>query len=617
MMRRTLSRTLAWTAVLALSLAGVPARAAEGLALFGEPKYGPGFRHLDYVNPDAPKGGRITLSVVSQASSFDKLNPFSLKGRPAPGLLELTFETLTVYSLDEPNTQYGLLAEDIALAPDLASVTFRLRPEARFSDGTPVTGDEVAWSFARLTAKEGNPRFRNYFSEIAGLDVVDARTVRFRFKRPSRELAFVAGSLPVFSPGWGRKADGSGTPFEALQLQPPLASGPYTVERASGGLNIVYRRNPDYWARDLPIRRGMYNFDVVTYQLYRDADSQVAALRGGGFDFFNETRMRYWVAQYIGPRFDSGELVKLVVPHRNPAVVTGWVFNQRRERFRDPRVRQALAHAFDFEWQNDKIFEGEFRRITSFFNETPLQATGLPGPEELRILEPLRGRIPDAVFGPMIEPPRTEGQGGLGLRANLARALELFAAAGWTFRDGALRNAAGEPFEITLPASRGQSPINDPFEVNLRRLGITVRKDVADPAVQRQKLGAFDFDYAAVGFRESRNPANELWRTFNSRAADTPGSENLSGLKDPVIDDLIRRLRDARTQEEQIALGRSLDRVLMHSHAILPWRYLVNHYLMFNRRLQRPAVTPTHFSANEWALGTWWDEDAANGAGRP
>jgi peptide/nickel transport system substrate-binding protein/microcin C transport system substrate-binding protein len=601
----------------ALILLAAPLGAADNaFAQFGNAKYQADFTHFDYVNPDAPKGGRIALSIVTQTSSFDKVNPFSLKGRSAPGLQELVFETLTFLSLDEPNTMYGLLADGISVAADQGSVTFHLNPAARFNNGDPLTAEDVRYSFATLTGKEASPRFRSAFADIAKLEVLDSQRVRFSFKRKNRNLVFVAGSLPIFSPKWGLNPDSSAPPFGEVRLQPPIASGPYRVERATGGLNIVFKRNPDYWAANLPIRRGMFNFNEVTFQLYKDADTQVAALRGGNFDFFAETRMRYWVAQYIGPRFDSGELVKLVVPHRNPPAFTGWVYNLRRPQFQDARVRAALDYAFDFEWVNDKILDGEFKRMTSLFNETPLEATGLPSAAELAILEPYRDKLPSAVFGPAVQQPQTQGQGGLGFRANLATAIDLFAQAGWTVQDGQLRNAQGTRFSIEMPGTRGQSPLNDPYEQALRQLGIDVRKTLVDAAVTRAKLNDFDFDYTSLSLRESRFPANELWRLFNSKAADTKGSENLAGVRSPILDELILRLQNATDESDYIATGRAIDRIVMHERYVMPWRYLVKHYLMFNRRLARPATLPTYYGANEWALSTWWDTAASPGAVR-
>jgi peptide/nickel transport system substrate-binding protein/microcin C transport system substrate-binding protein len=593
----------------ALLLAFSPAGwAAHGVAQFGEPKYPPDFRHFDYVNPAAPRGGTLALSNTSQSSSFDKLNPFSLKGRIAPGVLEMMFETLTVYSLDEPNTQYGLLAEDIDVAPDFGAVTFRLHPAARFSNGDPVTAADVKYSFDTLTGRKASPRFRAYFSEIARLTVIDPRTVRFQFKRKGRDLSFVAGSLPVFSPKWGKEVRGKSVPFDELRLQAPIATGPYRLEKALDGRDVSYRYNPDYWARDLPVRRGMFNFDRVVYKLYKDRDTQVNAMRSGDYDFYSETQMRYWCCQYIGSRFDSGELVKEKLPHANPPAMNGYAVNLRRERFKDPRVRQALNYAMDFEWVNQKIFANEFNRVTSYFTGTPLAATGTPSAAELRLLEPYRAQLDPAVFGPVITQPSTLPPHSL--RNNLMVALKLLGEAGWHNRDGVLRNAAGEPFVIEISGSRGQSPFMDPYYRALSKLGIVVRKKLADAATSRSRMNEYDYDFATVALREARMPGAELWRNFNSADAAKPGKENVIGVQSPVVDDLIRKLLDADSREELEVTARALDRVLLHGHYILPWRYLTNHYLIHHRRLQRPAKLPLYYGAQEWVIATWWDGTA-------
>lgn len=588
------------------------AHAAHAVAQFGEPKYPPDFPHFEYVAPHAKCGGALSLSIVSQNSSFDKLNPFSLKGRPAPGLLELMFETLTVLSLDEPNTQYGLLAEDIAVASDFSSVEFRLNPRARFWNGDPVTAEDVKYSFSVLTSKQASPRFRAYFSEIEKVTVTGERSVRFDFKRKGRDLSFIAGSLPVFSPKWGLRPDGTRIKFEELRFEPPITSGPYRLESAVRGRDVVYHRNPNYWADELPVRRGMFNFERVLYKLYKDSDTQVAALRAGEFDFFSETRMRYWCCQFIGKRFDSSELKKELFSHKNPPGMNGYVVNLRKERFQDPRVRLALNFAQDFEWVNQKIFDDQFERVTSYFSNTKLAATGLPSKEELELLEPYRGEIPDAVFGPMFEQPSTRPPGSL--RANLTRALELLAEAGWHNHDGVLRNAAGEPFVIEVAGSRNQSPFNDAYYLNLTKLGIQVKKRLADPTAERARLNRFDFDLVSVAFREARMPGAELWRNFNSKDADVPGSENLAGVKSRAVDELILRLLDANSEEELVTTARALDRVLIHSHYIVPWRYLTKHYFIYNERLGRPATVPLYYNAYDWVIGTWWDAGPTDGA---
>jgi len=592
-----------------------PVWAAHAIAQFGEPKYGADFQHFDYVNVDAPKRGSLSLSIVSQNSSFDKFNPFSLKGQSAPGVMDLVFETLTVDSMDEVNTQYGLLADDIEVAPDFGSVIFHINPKARFSNGDPVTARDVKYSFAMLTGGRASPRFKAYFAEVKQLTVLDAQTVRFDFTRKGRDLSFIAGSLPVFSPKWGRLPGGGKIPFDNLKLEAPIASGPYLIEKASSGADVVYRRNPDYWARDVPVRRGSYNFDHIVYKLYKDADTQVAALRAGDFDFLSENRMRYWCCQYIGKRVDDGDLVKEIIPQKNPPAMNGWVVNLRRERFQDPRVREALDDAMDFEWINQKIFDNGFERMDSYFANTPLAAHGLPSAAELKILEPYRAQLDSAVFGPMVLQPTTKAPSSL--RQNLTRALQLFADAGWHNRDGVLRNSRGEPFVIEVSGTRGQNPYMDPIYLNLSKLGVVIKKRVSDAVSTRARMRDFDFDYTTISLREARMPGAELWRSFNSQDADQPGSENIAGVKSPVVDALIKKLLDANSEEELETDAHALDRVLMHGYYVIPWRYLTHDYLIYSKHLQQPKVLPLYYDAYSWAQAAWWDGSPGGSAARP
>lgn len=588
-----------------------PALHAEhALSLFGAPKYPADFSHFDYVDPVAPKGGSITFALVSLNSNFDKFNPYSLKGVPAPGLLELVFETLTINSMDELNTQYGLLADDIELNDELTAVTFRLNPKATFSNGDSVTADDVVHSFEMLTGPDASPRYRAYFSEVKRVWAVDRRHVRFEFKRGGRDISFIAGSLPVFSKKWGTTDSGETKRFGQLLLDAPVASGPYLIDSWHSGRGITYRRNPDYWAKEHPARKGTFNFDRVVYKVYKDKDSQVAALRAGEFDFHAESAMRYWCCQYIGKRFDSGELVKHRFPHSNPPAMNGWVANLRKEKFQDVRVRKALNYALDYEWINDRIFDSEFKRIDSYFSNTPLAASGLPNAEEIALLEPWRDQLPAEVFGPMFEQPTTHVDGlnaAEAFRVNLKKALALFAEAGWTFRDGGLRNADGEQFSLEFFDRRVQHPYNAPIYTNLIRLGIDVRIKVADPATERAVLRDFNFDYRSVSLREGRLPGDELWRAFNSAAADRPGSENYIGVRSDVVDHLIRKLLNARDQQEMVTTARALDRVLVHSHYFVPWRYLTDHYVIHHQRLGYPRNPPRYYGAGEWALATWWE----------
>lgn len=579
--------------------------AAHGFAQFGAPKYPPNFAHFEYVNPDAPKGGVLNLSNTGANSSFDKYNPFSLKGRPAPGLMELMFETLTIYSLDERNTQYGLLADDIQVDPAFHWVIFRINDRARFSNGDPVTADDVKYSFDTLSSPAASPIFASYFSEIDRVEIVDNRSVRFVFKRIGRDLPFVAGSLPVFSPKWGLKENGERIPFEQLRNEHPITTGPYSIESAIESRGITYKRDSNYWGKDIPTRRGTLNFDKVVYKLYKDRDTQVSALRAGQYDFFMEHQMRYWCCQYIGQRFDSGELIKEKVAHKNPPAMVGHGFNLRHERFQNPKVREALNYALDFEWVNQKIFDNHFGRVYSYFATTPLAASGLPSEAELAILEPWRDQLDPAVFGPMVQLPSTKPPSSL--RDNLVHALKLFGEAGWHYRDHALRNEKGEPFVIEVSGARGANMLMDPYYLNLTKIGIEVKRRLSDPATTQKLLRNFDFDFAPIGLREARMPGAEIWRKFNSADADVPGSENILGVKSPVIDALTLKLMDAQSYEEMETTARALDRVLMHGHYVQPWRYLTNHHIIYQKRLKRPETLPLYFNASEWVISTWWD----------
>lgn len=596
----TVAVVLAWVSAPTL------ARADHAIAPYGTPKYPPNFSHFDYVRADAPKGGVLNLSTVSLNSGFDTYNPFTLRGRPAPGLTELVFETLTVYSLDELNVQYGLLAEDIEVAPDFSSATFRLHPEARFSNGDPVTAADVVHSYATLVSREASPRFRAYFADIAQVVELDARTVRFDFKRTGRDLAPIAGSLPVFSRKWGLKPDGTRIPFDQLKLVPPIASGPYLVDRSPSGQNAIYTRNRAYWGQNTPVRRGSFNFDRVVFKLYKDIDGQVAAMRSGDFDVLSETKMRYWCCQYIGKRFDRGELKKALFPHKNPRPMNGYIFNLRREKFQDIRVRQAFHYAYDWEWLNDMIFAGQFARQDSYFANTELAARGTPNAAELALLTPFRSLLEPAVFGPIVKPPSTRPPSSP--RDNLRKAAALFAAAGWRNRgDGVLRNDRGEPFTLRIS---GRTTLLEAFYRNVKRLGVVLEERTNDAAVDRENLRKFNFDFASIALREARSPGPELYRAFHSDGADVPGSENLLGLKSPVVDALIERILDAATHEELVTAARAFDRVMLHHAYVLPWRYLKNHYVIYHERLQRPPKLPDYYGAYEWVLSTWWDGSA-------
>ncbi|AOK53134.1 peptide ABC transporter substrate-binding protein [Burkholderia stagnalis] len=587
------------------ALAATAAHAAHAIAQYGEPKYPPGFKHFDYVNPDAPKGGTLVLANPSRLTSFDKFNPYTMRGNIAPGI-DLLFESLATGSSDEPASMYGLLADDIAVAPDGLSVTFHLNPRARFSNGDPVTAADVKHSFDMLKSKQAAPQYAAYFADIARAVIVDPATVRFEFRRRNRELPLIAGGVPVFSRKWGLRADGTRIPFDQIAFEQPIGSGPYLIEHYDNGRNITYRRNPAYWGADLPVRVGTHNFERIVYKLYGDGVARLEAFKAGEYDVLVEYIARNWVRRDVGKRFDSGELVKREFRQHNGAGMQGFMLNLRRPKFRDVRVRQALDLAFDFEWLNRQLFYGGYTRLDSYFADTDLQATGMPGPGELKLLEPLRAQLDPAVFGPMVVQPNTNPPGSL--RANLLKARALLAAAGWTYRDGALRNAKGEPFtfEILDDAGSAFEPVVIAYQRNLAKLGIDVKFRTADYALLQKRLDAFDYDMTTIRYLGVQVPGPEQLARYGSKFADEPGSSNVIGLKSPAVDALLAALGAAETREQLLDATHALDRVLMHGHYAIPQWYSTTHRVAYKRTLAYPQTLPLYYSAEDWVVSTWW-----------
>lgn len=416
--------------------------AAHAFSLYDTPKYPAGFTHFAYVNPDAPKGGELYLANPDRRTSFDKFNPFSLKGVAAAGVSNLMFETLATGSSDETATMYGLLADDMTLAPDRMAMTFHLDPKARFNNGDPVTAADVKYSFDTLVAK-GAPQFKSIFADVKRCVVLNEQTVRFDFKSLNRELPLIVGGVPVFSRKWA-----ANTAFDRIELEPPIATGPYLIDHYDVGRSITYKRDPNYWGKDVPSRKGMFNFDRIVYRFYKDDVARLEAFKAGEFDVNVEYSSKNWARSYVGPKFRDGTIIKRDFVHSNVAGMQGFMMNLRRPQFQDIRVRQALGLALDFEWMNRQLFYGQYKRIYSFFNNSELAATGLPSADELKLLEPLRDKLDPAVFGPAPVPPTTNPPSSL--RANLLKAKALFAQAGWHYRDGMLRNSKGEPFSFEI-----------------------------------------------------------------------------------------------------------------------------------------------------------------------
>ncbi|CAJ0812935.1 Heme-binding protein A [Ralstonia flaminis] len=607
---------LAALACLVTTFCAAPAWAAHGYAEYGDLKYPAGFSNFGYLNPKAPIGGMLLLGNPDRRTSFDKFNPFTIKGTSAPGLTQLVFETLLITSWDETASGYGLLADDVTVAPDELSVTFHINPRARFSNGDPVRASDVKYSYDMLMGKGASPAYRSMTADVSKVTVVDAATIRYDFKRRNKELPLIVGGLPVFSPKWGK---GSGKPddpdggrdatFDKLTFQDPIASGPYVIERFDPSRGITFRRNPDYWGRELNVRRGSFNFERIQYKLYKDQTARLEAFKAGEYDAMVEYLAKNWAKSYVGVKFRSGELIKSEFPHRNGAGMQGFLMNLRRPLFQDLRVRKALTLALDFEWLNRQLFYGAYRRLDSYFTNSELAAsdslTGMPSKGELALLEPLRSQLDPDVFGILPAPPSTDPPSSL--RDNLRQARRLLAQAGWTYSDGALRNARGEPFVFEMLDDGGaMSRVMAAYVRNLEKLGIQVNQRMTDFALYQKRLEEFDFDMISLRFPDSQSPGNELKDRFGSAAADEQGSDNVIGLKSPAVDALIDDVLRANNRDELIIASRALDRVLMHGYYVIPHWYSAVHRVAYNKNLMYPDRLPYYYSAEAWVLTAWW-----------
>lgn len=602
-----------WVGLLVGCAMGVlsgPSWAAHAYAQFGDMKYPANFAHFEYVNPQAAKGGELSLVSPTRISNFDKYNPFTLKGTAPPNIGGLLFETLLTGTFDEPTTAYGLLADSVVVAPNGLSVTFTLHAQARFHHGKPVLADDVKHSFDTLTSPQAAPQYRTYFGEVRGVQVLDPRTVRFDFVRPNAELPLIVGSLPVFSRDWGLD-NGVRKPFDTLVTEEPIGSGPYRIGRVNWGRDITYERDPHWWAHDLNVRRGMYNFDRITFNIYKDNTAQLEAFKAGEFDYIQAFIAREWARAYTGRQFERGDLVKRELEHGNAGDFQGFLFNTRLPKFQDPRVREAIALAMDYEWLNRQLFYNAYARVRGFFVASDFEATGLPGPDELPLLNPLRAQLPAAVFDQEVpQPPYTslDPASGYTLRDNLRRARDLLAQAGWHYRNGALRNAQDEAFTLEFLDNAGSmGRVVTPIAKNLEKLGIRANYRVIDFAILQKRLDVFDFELISSRWLGSEAPGTELLERWGSRSADEEGSGNLIGVKDPAVDALLDHVVSARTRPDMVAAARALDRVLRHQHFVIPHWYGNVHRIAYRAgRFEEPATLPRYYQPEGWVVSTWW-----------
>ena len=588
-----------------MAIASSGSWAAHAYAQFGDIGYPAGFTHFSYVNPAAPKGGEIRMVPPTRPTNFDKFNPFTLRGTAPYGISTLMVESLLIGNSEEPTTAYGLLAEDVEVAPDKLSATFRLHPKAKFHDGSPVLAADVLHSYTQLVSKLAAPQFRTIYAEVKGVVVLGERIVRFDFATPNPELPLVVGGMPVFSRNWG-KSGGVAKPFDKIVADIPLGSGPYKLPNNSMGRDITYVRDTNYWAADLPTRKGQFNFDRITFKIYLDETSRFEGLKAGEYDFMREFISRNWARQYTGKQFASGELVKRAFENRNPGDFQGYVFNLRKPKFQDVRVRKAIGLAMDFEWMNRQLFYGIYKRVNGYFPNSEFHAEGLPKPDELVLLEPLRDKLSPSVFGPVpvgasTAPPRS-------LRENLRQAQALLKEAGWAYKDGALRNAQGEAFTMEFLSDQPSLiRVVGPFQKALEKLGITLQYRVVDFSLSKQKMDTFDFELTTARLPGSTAPGGELIERFGSEAAKTPGSSNIWGIAEPAVDALLQKIVTATTRPDLSAAVRALDRVLTNGHYSVP-QYYGDAFLIGYRPGQfvLPAVIPPYYDAGNWAMSTWW-----------
>lgn len=601
--RHTITRLAAGllcAAVVATTAAHASDAFRHGVSTFGELKYAADFKHFDYVNPAAPKGGRISLVGSSGVNTFDSFNQFILKGDAAQGL-DLLFDTLMARAGDEPDSMYGVVARDIAIAADRSSVTFRLRPEAKFSDGTQITADDVVYSFDTLKEK-GHPSYRIVMRDVTKAEAIDKHTVRFTFQGElTRDLPLTVAGLPVLSKAYYATRD-----FAQTSLDAPLGSGPYKIADFRPGANITYRRREDYWGKDLPVMRGQWNFDEIRFEYYRDRAAALEDLKGGRYDLREEFTARDWSTGYDIQAVRDGRLKKVVLPDANPSGAQGFFINTRRAKFADVRVRKALDYAFDYEFTNNNVFFGLYKRTNSYFENSDMMATGKPSPAELALLEPHRAKLPPEVFGEPYTSPVSDASGTD--RKLLREAARLLDAAGWKIKDRRRVNAAGEPLDIEfLIFEPSFERVLGPYVKNLQAIGIGASIRRVDSAQYQRRVKAFDFDVVTSRFVMRLTPGLELRNYWGSANANTDGSVNLAGIKDPVIDDLIDKVAAAKSRAELVTATRAIDRVLRAGHYWVPHWYKAAHHVAYWDKFDRPATKPKYARG---ILDTWWYDPA-------
>ncbi len=562
-----------------------------GISMYGDLKYPVDFTNFEYVNSKAPKGGSFKQATIG---SFDSLNPYIVKGRAASGIASI-YDTLLKQAADEPFSLYGLIAQQVRVAEDYSSVSFKINPSARFHDGEPITASDVKFSF-ELLISEGAPHYRSYYSGVDHVTADNPQQVSFYFnEKNNRELPLIIGQLPILPEHFWKDKN-----FSKADLTIPLGSGPYRVASYKAGKQIIYQRVNDYWAKDLAVNKGMHNFDKLVYEYYRDDSVAFEAFKSGAFDYRMETSSKRWATSYKSSRFSSGDIRFEKLADNNPQGMQGFWFNLRKDKFKDVHVRQAVGLLFDFEWANKNLFYGAYSRINSFFSGSPLAAAGKAQGKELALLEPYKDQLPDSVFQPLVIPERaTDGNN----RAQMRQAVALFEKAGYTLKDSKMQDKNGRQFTFEfLLYSKDFERVVQPFRRNLQRIGIKTTIRLVDISQFVTRLNDFDFDIVSLRKGQSSSPGNEQSGYWGCDSVMQPGTANWAGICSPVIDKLIDTLIMADTREQLVDVTRALDRVLLSQYIVIPHWYLSAYRIAYWNKFSRPKIQPYY----QLGLETWW-----------
>lgn len=575
----------------------------HAVALHGNPKYGPDFTHVTYVNPDAPKGGTLKLNAIG---SFDSLNPFIVKGAPAAGLnflrSGLVYESLMQNSWDEPFTLYGVIAESIEMPKDKSSVTFNLRSEAKWADDKPITAEDVVWTFETLRS-EGQPFYKAYYGDVEKAEALSPTRVKFSFNvSGNAELPLIVAEMAILPKHYWSV---EGRNFGQTSLDPPLGSGPYAISKVEAGRSITYTRRDDWWGKDLALFKGFYNFDHIEYDYYRDSNVALEAFLAGEFDVQIENTAKLWETAYDAAPVKDGRILKETIDNARPAGMQAYIYNIRRPLFQDKALREALAYAFDFEWSNKQFAYGAYTRTDSYYENSELASTGLPQGKELEILERFRGKIPDEVFTKTYSVPKTDSSGNA--RQNLRMAMKILDDAGWALGDDGVRVKNGQRLEFEILDSNPQfERWVLPFIKNLKRIGVKANFRVVDSAQYQNRMSSFDFDMTISAFGQSNSPGNEQRDFWGSEKADIDGSRNYIGIKDPVLDQLIEELVQTQSREDLVSYIHAMDRILLWNHYVIPmWhfpKWRIAHWTHIDRPDPLSDISPL-------ISYTWWAKE--------